>query len=190
MPPGSRATYCGAGCRSAAYRRRRATLDVANCHNDDCRASGTVALGPHALTGGVEVCSNDTAAISGRTKPKALWAVRAADAESRVSELAIPLRRAEEHTVAEAPSAVSGVAVVSVDVDALYRALLDELGLLAQRGGSAVGAAAVVKRVALAHGVAVAAVLPLPRLTRAELTAFARVGVSRERARQAVPRGR
>ena len=35
MPPGSRATYCGAGCRSAAYRRRRATLDVANCHNDD-----------------------------------------------------------------------------------------------------------------------------------------------------------
>ena len=80
--------------------------------------------------------------------------------------------------------------MAGVDVDAFYRALLDELGLLAQRGGSAIGAAAVAKRVALAHGVLVAADLPVPRLTRAELTAFARVGVSRERARQAVPRGR
>ena len=77
-----------------------------------------------------------------------------------------------------------------VDVDSFYRDVLWELGLLAERGGSAVGAAAVVKRVALAHGLAVAAHVPLPRLTRAELAAFGRVGVSRERALAAVPRGR
>jgi hypothetical protein len=80
--------------------------------------------------------------------------------------------------------------VPAVDVDAFYRALLYELGLLAEGGGSATGAATVAKRVALAHGVAVAADVPLPRLNRAELLAFGRVGVSRERARLAVPRGR
>jgi hypothetical protein len=79
--------------------------------------------------------------------------------------------------------------VASVDIDAFYRDVLYELGLLAQRGGSAVGSAAVVKRVAVAHGLAVAGLVPLPRLNRAELAAFGRVGVSRERARQAVPRG-
>jgi hypothetical protein len=85
----------------------------------------------------------------------------------------------------------SEVPVVSdVDVDRLYRDVLYELGLLAQRGGSAVGAAAVVKRVALAHGVASAEYSPLPRLNRAELAELGRAGVSRERARRAVPRGR
>ncbi len=49
---------------------------------------------------------------------------------------------------------------------------------------------AVVKRVALAHGIAAADFVPLPRLNRAELAALGRAGVSRERARRAVPRGR
>jgi hypothetical protein len=35
MPTVSRATYCGGACRTAAYRRRRATPDTSICHNDD-----------------------------------------------------------------------------------------------------------------------------------------------------------
>ena len=81
-------------------------------------------------------------------------------------------------------------AVSEIDIDAFYANALHELGLLAHRGGSAVGAAAVLKRVALAYGVPAAERIPLPRLTRLELAEFGRVGVSRERARLAVPRGR
>ena len=77
-----------------------------------------------------------------------------------------------------------------VDVDRFYADVLWELGELARLGGSAVGSAAVVKRVALAHGVAAAERLPLPRLTRSQQQAFGVAGVSRERARRAVPRGR
>lgn len=77
-----------------------------------------------------------------------------------------------------------------VDVDRFYADVLWELGELAQKGGSAVGAGAVVKRVALAHGVEAAKRLPVPRLNRAELVELGRVGVSRDRARRAVPRGR
>lgn len=76
------------------------------------------------------------------------------------------------------------------DVDRFYSDVLRELGVLAQRGGTATGAAAVVKRVALAHGLPSAKWVPLPRLNRTELYAFERDGVSRERARRAVPRGR
>ena len=74
-------------------------------------------------------------------------------------------------------------AFVAVDVDRLYSDVVHELGLLAQRGGSVTGAAAVVKRVALSHGVAAAAVVPLPRLNRAELEEFGRRGVSRKTVR-------
>ena len=77
-----------------------------------------------------------------------------------------------------------------VDVDRFYRDVLHELGELAQRGGTATGAAVVVKRVALTHGVASAEHSPLPRLNRAELAELGRAGVSRERARRAVPCGR
>jgi hypothetical protein len=48
-----------------------------------------------------------------------------------------------------------------------YRDLVFELGEHARRGGTAVGAAAVVKRVGIAYGLEVER-LPLPRLTRAE----------------------
>ena len=54
-------------------------------------------------------------------------------------------------------------------VDAsFYRELLFRLGEHAQRGGTAYGAAAVAKRVALEFGVGGAAQLPLPRSTRLE----------------------
>jgi hypothetical protein len=49
-----------------------------------------------------------------------------------------------------------------------YRDLMYELGEHAQRGGTAYGAGAVLKRVALAHGLAVAEHTPLVRPTRAE----------------------
>jgi hypothetical protein len=84
------------------------------------------------------------------------------------------------------PTALSAeeARVAIFDLDRFYSDVLHELGLLAQRGGSATGAAAVVKRVALAHGVAAADCVPLPRLNRAELDDFGRRGVSRERARR------
>lgn len=54
-------------------------------------------------------------------------------------------------------------------LDAFYRDLLWELGEFARRpSATAIGAAAVVKRVAKAHGIEVADRLPLPRFTRAE----------------------
>ena len=64
---------------------------------------------------------------------------------------------------------MSGAIVTSPSsVRAFYRDLLFELGEHAQRGGTAFGAAVVAKRVALAHGLAVAESVPLPRPTRAE----------------------
>jgi hypothetical protein len=57
----------------------------------------------------------------------------------------------------------------SAELERFYRDLLDELGVFARkRTSTAVGAAQVVKRVALAHGIEVAGRLPLPRLTRSE----------------------
>ena len=89
-----------------------------------------------------------------------------------------------------ARSAKEACVSADVDVDRLYSDLLFELGEFARAGGTAVGAAAVVKRVALAHGVEAAARLPLPRLNRAEQAESGVAGVSRRRARSAVPRGR
>lgn len=57
------------------------------------------------------------------------------------------------------------------DVDQFYCELLYALGELARSGGTAVGAAAVAKRVAKAHGLALADWVPLPRLTREEFSA-------------------
>jgi hypothetical protein len=58
---------------------------------------------------------------------------------------------------------------------AFYRDLLHELGEHARKGGTAYGAAAVAKRVALQHGVEGAEGARLPRATRAErLEAFDR----------------
>ncbi|MGA8725451.1 MAG: hypothetical protein WB565_10440 [Acidimicrobiales bacterium] len=55
-------------------------------------------------------------------------------------------------------------------LDRFYRDLLWELEVFGRRrSATALGAAVVVKRVALAHGIAVAERLPLPRLNRAEL---------------------
>jgi hypothetical protein len=55
-----------------------------------------------------------------------------------------------------------------IDVERFYGDLLFALGEHAQRGGTAVGAAAVAKRVARGYGLASVDRLPLPRLTRAE----------------------
>jgi hypothetical protein len=61
-------------------------------------------------------------------------------------------------------SAVSSL----VDIERFYADVLEALGTHALKGGSPFGAAVVVKRVAKAHGLAVADRLPLPRATRAE----------------------
>jgi hypothetical protein len=58
---------------------------------------------------------------------------------------------------------------VSRALDAFYSDLLWELeAFIRRRTATAVGAAVVVKRVAIAHGIESARLLPLPRLTRAE----------------------
>jgi hypothetical protein len=54
-------------------------------------------------------------------------------------------------------------------LEAFYRDVLHELGEFARRpSATAIGAAAVVKRVANAHGLEIADRLPLPRFNRAE----------------------
>lgn len=58
--------------------------------------------------------------------------------------------------------------VQSVDVNRFYADIVHALGAHAESGGTAYGAAVVVKRVAREHGVARAEALPLPRPTRAE----------------------
>lgn len=75
-------------------------------------------------------------------------------------------------------------ALSGFDVDRFYADVLDALGDLARAGGSAVGAAAVVKRVALAHGVSLAESLPLPRLTRVEREELGVAGASFRRVRR------
>lgn len=54
------------------------------------------------------------------------------------------------------------------DVERFYRDVLHALGEHAQRGGTAWGAASVVKRVGREHGVVSAEYTPLPRPSRAE----------------------
>ena len=57
----------------------------------------------------------------------------------------------------------------SAALDAFYRDLLHELGEFARRpSATAIGAAVVAKRGALAYGVGAAERLPLPRFNRAE----------------------
>jgi len=65
--------------------------------------------------------------------------------------------------VQEVPAVVG-----SFDVDRFYCDLLHAIGEHAQRGGTAFGAAAVIKRVAKGYGLAVADSVGLPRPTRAE----------------------
>ena len=56
----------------------------------------------------------------------------------------------------------------SFEVDWFYRDILHALSEHAQRGGTAYGAAVVVKRVGREYGLTVAEQVPLPRPTRAE----------------------
>jgi hypothetical protein len=55
------------------------------------------------------------------------------------------------------------------DVRRFYADVMLELGEHARRGGTATGAAVVVKRVARAHGLQVAEEVALPRLSVAEM---------------------
>jgi len=69
-------------------------------------------------------------------------------------------------------------AMSNVDIDAFYLELVHELAEFARKGGTGIGAAAVVKRVALAFGVTAAEWVPVPRLTRAEQAELGVVGAS------------
>jgi hypothetical protein len=68
-----------------------------------------------------------------------------------------------------------------VDVDRFYGDILNAIAELAQKGGTAVGAAAVVKRVARVHGIDAAERLPLPRLNRWEQQELGVAGASYRR---------
>ncbi|HET6964016.1 MAG TPA: hypothetical protein VFH58_04535 [Acidimicrobiales bacterium] len=66
---------------------------------------------------------------------------------------------------------------MEVSLERFYRDVLDALGAHARTGGTAVGAAVVVRRIAREHGLAMAERLPLPRLTRAEEAELGRAGM-------------
>jgi len=84
--------------------------------------------------------------------------------DSEAPQGASAIHRTEGVVVADASVVDSTVAL-----DQFYRDVLFELGEFVQRrGATATGAAVVVKRVAVAHGIEVASRLPLPRLSRAE----------------------
>jgi hypothetical protein len=85
--------------------------------------------------------------------------------EVRASPAREPVRASARHEDSDSTAEV----VVADEEQArnFYRALLYELAEHARSGGTAIGAAVVAKRVAIAHGLDVAHV-PLPRLTRAE----------------------
>jgi hypothetical protein len=53
-------------------------------------------------------------------------------------------------------------------LELFYADLMYELGAHAQKGGTAVGAGAVLKRIGLLHEIPCASRMPLPRLTRKE----------------------
>ena len=54
----------------------------------------------------------------------------------------------------------------SIDVERFYQRVLHALGEHARRGGTGIGAAAVVKRIGRECGVEAADRIPVPRLTR------------------------
>lgn len=87
-----------------------------------------------------------------------------------VREALIGLLRCEHHELACAACSarISRREVVDGPLSAFWGELMDELELLALRGGTAEGAARVLRRVGQAHGASRADRRPLPRPTRAE----------------------
>lgn len=168
----SRASYCGTACRSAAYRRRlrqrsgpdlpryvMSSYDVSQLCDTD--GVGSIASEP------------PTAAV--RTAPDLVGFSEGRPAGLDDLHGATPLRALSE--------------VPLEDIRRFYTDLLHELGEHARRGGTATGAAAVAKSVALRHGVPGATELPVPRLNRAEREELGVDGASWRRAR-GVRRGR
>lgn len=88
----------------------------------------------------------------------------------RTSELTGALPEQQTQRASPPVFAVQEVPTVvgSFDVERFYSDVLDAIGSHALNGGTAFGAAAVVKRVAREYGLAVAERMPLPRPTRAE----------------------
>lgn len=158
----SRAIYCGQACRAAAYRRRK----------QQARSTGSrrYVNSPLCLS---QNCDNPI------TPP--------AYPEAPQRDVSTPRfgSPAEETRAGLSLVEVPAVASEVVDVDRFYSDLLEELGNLARAGGSAIGAAAVAKRVALAHGVRKAEFIPLPRLTRAQQDELGLRGAGRRRVRRA-----
>ncbi|MEQ1702456.1 MAG: hypothetical protein ABMA25_20290 [Ilumatobacteraceae bacterium] len=72
-----------------------------------------------------------------------------------------------------------------VDVDRFYLALLREIDVFARKGGTGIGAGAVIKRVALDHGVPAASWAQVPRLPKAVQYELGVAGASYRRARRA-----
>lgn len=180
----SRATYCSNACRQGAYRRRAATTR-------ERQPSSLCQI----VTEGVSTC-DDAAPLRNEVDALRIWLAGVVRDLSDTAELSSDARhissvqalgdpdRARDHVgFSEGrlnanhhprnpplpPDLFGGFAVGEVvDVGQFYSDLLYELGEHAARGGTAYGAAAVAKRVALAHGVEKADVVPLPRPTRAE----------------------
>jgi hypothetical protein len=102
--------------------------------------------------------------MSGRDEGDAVFGTRTRPGGLVVVERRRKLRDSE--TVETVVSQVVGEALEAFVRDAVY-----ELGEHARRGGTAYGAAVVLRRVGRGHGVPDSAGIPLPRPTRAEMEA-------------------
>jgi len=105
--------------------------------------------------------------LAGRSDAFGVSRLSAVDERESHSELPYSSTTAQEVIVSVQGQSPGGLE------SAFYRELLFQLGEHAQRGGTAYGAAAVAKRVAVAYGVDGAVHLPLPRPTRLEREAVA-----------------
>ena len=130
------------------------------------RVPGPAGVGPGTYrpgSGKVTVGKRQEAVLAGRRDASGVARLEAVDDESEA--VAEPFLSSS--TLKEGPMGTLNDLRGGVEAS-FYRELLFQLGEHAQRGGTAYGAAAVAKRVALEFGVRGAAYLPLPRPTRLE----------------------
>ena len=99
--------------------------------------------------------------MSGQDEPDAVFGAR-----TRPGGLVVVERRRKSRDSEAVETLASGV--VREALEAFVRDAVYELGEHARRGGTAYGAAVVLRRVGREHGVADSAGIPLPRPTRAE----------------------
>lgn len=193
----SHAVYCSAACRQAAYRRRlrqaKSRGQCTLCQNVtepvstwDGVTDEAGVTSRYGQTFGVQALAEVLASAARALLSSAATAHTEPQPGRRGTHQDVPGEDGRDQQRGDLPadktesgqspvlSVMEVPAVVgSVDVDRFYCEVIEALGDRALAGGTAFGAAAVVKRVARGLGVASADVIPLPRPTRQERDALA-----------------